>query len=393
MPQTTLIEKWPPPDEARAQAIAALADGAQRNLQITQAYHEFTVALARLLGETNVSWCAFATWASKTAGFFIRGDNAEAMARQYLEKSVHVRSRLAGLQRVLSWFDHAPNLEETLVAQAINSVPQELSRQIAAGNLKVFAELAPLYARMLALFPGTPTYDQAVLDRFLASLTPGPVEEGGQDLLVQAFTHYYEAMFMANAKERAEAILCANLLIGFHEQTRLQDHILGGMEAPLENEFRTAFLQRANAIIRRTAPRGLSRLIALLWRRRLKSVSRQIADDWRQISTRWVMTIALPLETLRLGADIPPLATGQMFPEELETLQLAALTAVLTTVDRTPDSAQGSAAGDWGRLADRMNYIADLFRSRQQEASLYTPPFSEAQVAIIHAGGMPDGPL
>lgn len=390
----TLPLKWPPPPtEEAAHAIAALLDAAQRNLQITQTYHELTVALTHLLGSENVTWCAFGTWASRTAGQFIRGDEADRMVRLYVQQADFIERKLSSLQRVLAWFEPSPALKETFVAQAIDSVPAEISRQIGAGNVKVFAELGPLFARFLADFAQSPVFDQARLDAFLARLQPGPVAEGGQDLLMRAFTHYYQAMFTPNVQAKAEHILCANLLVGFHEQQRLQPQIVAGMEAPLENEFESNFVRQANEVIRQKAPRGISRLIQLLWRRRLKSVSRHIADDWREISTRWIMTIALPTETLRLGEDVPPLPDGRPFPTDLTTLQLAALTAVLATFDRTPDSPLSSAARDWGNLADRMNYIADLFRSRQQVASLYQQPFTDAQVEAIHRGDMPDGPL
>lgn len=243
------------------------------------------------------------------------------------------------------------------------------------------------------MFGPSAAYDQAELDAFLAYLRPGRTDEDGQELLIQAFTHYYHAIHTADARTRAEHILCANLLVGFHEQQRLQPQIIAGMQAPLENEFETHFMQQVNEMIRQKAPRGIARAIQLLWRRRLKHLSRRIADDWREISTRWIMTIELPTERLYLGQDVPLLANGQQFPPHLTMLQLAELTAVLTPLDRTPNSRVGSAAHDWGSLDDRMNYIADLFRSRQQEQTLYQQPFSDAQVQIIRNGGIPDGRL
>jgi len=46
------------------------------------------------------------------------------------------------------------------------------------------------------------------------------------------------------------------------------------------------------------------------------------------------------------------------------------------------------------RLEERMNYVADFFRSHQRERShVTTPPFPAEQVAAIHAGRVPAGPL
>ena len=62
-------------------------------------------------------------------------------------------------------------------------------------------------------------------------------------------------------------------------------------------------------------------------------------------------------------------------------------------LDYTPGTTQGSAACDWTDLGDRMNYLVDFFRSRQQERELLEPPFTPRQAAAIRAGEVPDGPL
>jgi hypothetical protein len=50
-------------------------------------------------------------------------------------------------------------------------------------------------------------------------------------------------------------------------------------------------------------------------------------------------------------------------------------------------------ADDWSALAQRMRYILALFRSRQQEGSMLSQPFSNAQIDAIWAGKVPEGPL
>src|ERR1700735_1101719 len=82
-------QKWPPITEAEASAIAALTDPAYRNLKITQAYHDLKIALAHQFGPKNVTWCAYATWASKTAGSFIRAEEVPGLVREYLTKADH----------------------------------------------------------------------------------------------------------------------------------------------------------------------------------------------------------------------------------------------------------------------------------------------------------------
>ena len=62
------------PTIAEVERIAALVDPVQRNLQITQCYHELAVVLAERTGG-GANWCSYATWASKQAGQTIRKED------------------------------------------------------------------------------------------------------------------------------------------------------------------------------------------------------------------------------------------------------------------------------------------------------------------------------
>jgi hypothetical protein len=84
------------------------------------------------------------------------------------------------------------------------------------------------------------------------------------------------------------------------------------------------------------------------------------------------------------------------FPETLMTIEVLELRSLLDGPegwDRTPDTPAGSAARDWTKLSDRMNFIVDLFRSRQADPNLFTPPYSSAQREAILSGRVPAGPL
>ena len=48
---------------------------------------------------------------------------------------------------------------------------------------------------------------------------------------------------------------------------------------------------------------------------------------------------------------------------------------------------------NWADLGDRMRYILELFRSRQQDQRLFEPPFNAIQTASIAASVEPDGEL
>src|SRR4029078_10702467 len=87
-------------------------------------------------------------------------------------------------------------------------------------------------ARFFHTFSDAEHRTPAELRSFVSSLEDGPPENDGQDLLKLAFTSYLAATAAPTGKERAELILYGNLLIGLHEQTRLQPNIAGGIDAP-----------------------------------------------------------------------------------------------------------------------------------------------------------------
>jgi hypothetical protein len=69
------------------------------------------------------------------------------------------------------------------------------------------------------------------------------------------------------------------------------------------------------------------------------------------------------------------------------------LAAFLDAVDATPDTLVGSGSQDWAELGDRMHFIADLFRTRHEDSTLFEPPFTSDQLRAIADGRTPDGGL
>jgi hypothetical protein len=104
--------------------------------------------------------------------------------------------------------------------------------------------------------------------------------------------------------------------------------------------------------------------------------------------TEKLTTLALTEETLRLGQDLRGPA-----PEHLRALTDRDLVTLLAAVDPSFDSTQGSGATDWASLRQRMHFVADLFRTRQEVASLLGPPFSPEQTIAIKANRRPAGSL
>jgi hypothetical protein len=100
------------------------------------------------------------------------------------------------------------------------------------------------------------------------------------------------------------------------------------------------------------------------------------------------MTLDLPGGRLRLGADV----IGTCPPHLLRP-QDAELCALLATIDPTPSSTAGSAARDWAELGQRMRFIGELFRCRQEDAALLQAPFDPEQLGAIRDGRLPGGRL
>ncbi len=362
------------PQPSDVERISAMTDPVARNRQITQAYHELAVATARLL-PGGANWCAVATWASRQAGQTIRREDLRRAFERLLRDSGVIETAAGEL---------AAGAEgpESL-AGAVEAVRDALSPAaafartadaVARGNRKVFAEIGLAFARYLALYDDGPP-DAAALAAFDATLRPGDPPDG-QELLRRAFAHTTAAMSAAG-KERAELLLLANLEIGFHEQTRLQPDIRAAMDAPV---YEPADLRRRLLDEILPDPGARLRLVALRLAGEaapLLAACDRLADEaqrlGRQAITAALMTLELPGgRVLRLRRDL----TGD-YPTALRTLSNPELRVLLAGVDTTPDSPRGTGGRDWSDLPGRMHFIADLFRTYHEDATLFDPPFRD----------------
>jgi hypothetical protein len=385
----TLESKWPAPTPEQTDAIAAETDPATRNLKITQTYHELTVALTRLFGTKNVSWCAYATYASKTAGAFIRGDEVPSVIRKYIAKAEHLDEGVSALNSALRLIDERAHIGHSFIVDTIERVMRDVTANVGQGNLIVFAELAPAYARLLQVFPDKPKGDQAEKFRLLSPFKPGAVEKGGQDLLIEAFSHYYSALFETDPRKKAELMFFGNALVGYHEQIRLQGPIEGSLDAPLTDTLSSVLHEALRGLV----PEHKHGFLESLLEKALAPLGKRIEREWQEVCTRLMMTLALPQLVLNLGKDVPAIADGRDFAEDLHTIESSSLVLLLDKLDRVANSSKQSAANDWADLADRMAYVVDFFRSRQQDDSLYEQPFTDEQVAILKQGKLPPGSL
>ena len=377
--------------------IANLGDPVLRNLQITQCYHDLSAAFVERSG-LRANWCTFAAWASKQAGQTIRKEDLSRALESDLRSDALVSKTAQELQALIRRVGVRLEVEEILTALWKAYDPQQVfelsSAAVARGNLKVFAEIAREFARFETDCLPDASFDEQRIAAFVESLRPGDPPEG-QEYLRRAFRHYYLALFEVDEKPRTELLLLANLEIGFHEQVRLQPEINEALDAPVISP--QSFAQN---LLGALLPNGGRLAQAAWWLLRLlgrltdfdRAAALYVTGAQRQaqaLVTGSMMSIELgPGIRLRLGDDL-----RAAFPPVLLTIANPDLRFLLGQIDPTPDSPSGSGALQWGDFAERIHFIADMFRCYEVSAGLFEPPFSPEQTAAIQQGRLPDGRL
>ena len=332
--------------------IAAIGGPVLRNLEITYAYSLLAADVAARSGQ-GANWCTFATWASRQAGATIRGEDALDLLTDRLGGgSLTHPLRTFGrwlLRRGL--FDSSSRLGRLLGRLHTPFDAVELaSDAVARGNRKVFEEIGFEFARWLE------ADDPAA---FIASLRDGDPPDG-QKYLKAAFTHY------SAPSPGPQRLFFANLLIGLHEQTRLQPEICEALDAPYIT---------SEELGRRLCPLVVG------------PIQGKLAELSRELITHALMTLSMPGRILLLGSDLL-----DPYPEVLRALSDAELAALVASFEPA-GGVDRSGAIDWSDLHQRMHYIVHLFRVFHEQRDLYDAPFTPAVVEQFLAGVIPDGDL
>lgn len=356
-------------DEASIHTTVTNENLVVRNLQVTLGYYRLAQGMKRLIGSRNVSWVGFATYASKTAGQAIRHELMPKRMKSAMIRAAGYDDTFFFLREALMDSNPDPSEENTgRIAEALKRV----SLIVSEGNVIVYAELAQPFLALIREFSDAWDRDDPHFEHFLAeNLRTGAVDDGGQDLLLEAFTAYYRARFETNRKSKAECVFHGNMLVGLHEQTRLQPFIEDALLTPLSMLGSDRAGESAGAKTER-------------------SRSIQLVMKW---GTRMLMSLTLPNRELRLGQDVIAPTGVVSFPQDLMSLDDHRVKELVLDFDTGLNTLSGSAADNWASLDDRMSFIVDLFRSHQQYKRLFEPPFLDEQIPAIEAGYMPAGPL
>lgn len=406
------------------EAIAAERDPVLRNLRITQGYHDLSQEMAKLVSPQDATWATFGTWASKTAGGFIRQEELPGELRRALDRGQEAGGK--GLQAMDAHNRHALYL----LLKELDKLTGIVAMWIAQGNLVVFHEIGGAFARFLDTFADGGIDDEQRLQRLLDTFRPGDprpdlvtesdgqlksIEQGGQGLLIKMLQCYARAAREDDQKRKAQLVLLGNTYGGIHEQTRLQPYIAKSLDQPLG-----------------TLARGIVDLlfaswaVGTRWRHRLSELVRTAARPltswclraWEEGATLFLMKMKLPDGELYLGRDVPTLPGYPPFPPDLKRIRLPELRRILRQYQVAGAGTRlsivawlqhrcarltgrrfcvlvirRSAASDWVVLSQRMRYILELFRSRQQDGALMDQPFSRQQRVALARGRVPPGPL
>ncbi len=386
---TSLATRWnlsPAIPRARASVddIAAMTDPVLRNLWITQRYHELALQLREAGAGEDATWCAFAVWASKTAGATIRGEVLPVRARRLLVENEATQAALRALSHGAAGHVWRFLLSRDPLGRAAEQVTGDVSKALAEGNRLVFAELAPLFTALVkargSVDATTPQSLSTALAPALASLQNSGIDTSD---LGAAFDAYAHALCAPSG--RAALILQANMLAVAHEQQRLQPAIEQALGAAV-----TDTLQRVleDDLVRHVPAAGVREVLDHL----TGDVCATLDEAWDVALTDAIMQLVTASETLDLHDNVPPL-NGTLFPPALSDLRGTPAEDVVAKWDKTGGTGVRSGADNWERLEERMNFIVNLFRSRQQVAALFDPPFSDAQLAVLARGELPPGPL
>jgi hypothetical protein len=329
------------------------SDPVLSNLRITLVHQQLSLAVRQLIGHSGgANFHTWAVWGSKTAGRTIRREDLPVPMRMVMPAAALGGAGAAAMMRLGRGPGRARGHAIAVAGGAclgaeaghgVGRLADRAAQSIFGGNATVLDDIGRQSARFLSAVGG----DEAFA-AFEAQLRPGPPEAGGQDLLRGAYRHYRAAARAADPDRRDELMLYANLLAILHEHRRLEPYIDSSLPKPL-----------------------------------------------RRLVTARLLGFSVGHESMRVSENVVP-DHGIAFPATLATIEDRDLAALLDGpggLDRTPDSLAGSAAADWTNLSDRMNFICDLFRTRQLDPELFDPPYTEAQRAAIEAGQVPDGPL
>ena len=296
------------PTVGDTERIAGIIEPVIRNLNITQCYYEMSKAMGVLTG-IYPGWCTFAVWASKQAGQSIRKEDLIRTFEYYFRHSPEVESII---ENAIELVDKNPEIK-TIIDSILNVLGIEeifdlSGNAVAAGNKKVFEEIGKEFARFLSVFRSDADFTIENINAFCDALKQGEPPDG-QHFLREAFTVYYEARQLNDPETKAQMLHYANLLIGYHEQIRLQPEIVEAMDVPLKSldDFRYNIFKQFLPGFWLHIRYFISKFFGIKFPldKMLDGIVDLLKHQVREVITRFMMSLYIPgCPIFRLGEDL-----------------------------------------------------------------------------------------
>ena len=389
------LRALPSPETSRDVGEIAEADPPTASREILGGYRALSDALGWWLhGDhppENATFATFAAWSAQSLRADVSPPNDEVLPRRPARRLYDAATKLVLPDRAV------------------------VARNIAVGQAAIYEEIFPaLHALLEATITavhgaGTEQPDWHVVWRdlerklvahsqALAETRPvtARLEAIDATALQEGLAPYFEILRTARSatqtdsgrKDRAELILLGNLRLVAYEQRRLQPLLERNLEhLPQAVRFRLATRWLAR-------PTLVSQVLTRAYLQVAPHV--EVLDEAFQIAaTRYVYSMTLGAEELPFGADLPlpppahPLlrdrqpdedreryADGEFFPYDLQVISMPELWAEFDKHDRSAGRGLRTAVDNWLRYPERLSFIANVFRSRQQMTTLYGRPSS-----------------
>jgi len=409
-------------NRARVEKIASMRDDVvMRNLYITQCYHDLSQQMCEIIGCKDASWATFGCWASKTAGTFIRGQELprvlQLTVKRHPELAAHAEATGHEAEELLAGLSDIVLHPLRTAAAAFGRISVHTALYIGEGNRVVFLELAGSLVDFIEAF-GDRDFGEERLAELLAKYRDGATQpdlvtvdhatesiksepRGGQSWLKDMLRTLRRAGLTQDDDEKARLMLLASAYGGQHEQKRLQEYIEKSLGTAIDDVLIPAL--RSDAPPARET-QGLLNQMILVVGRVVAKAARRVAAEW---SSRNMMTMPLPDETIRLGHDIRAEKDGPLYPAALADLDVDrelsgiwntyyrdwansgnAFKRMAAPVQRMAEPLErrvvvGTAASNWGVYEQRMRLILAYFRTRQQCDALHNAPFTVQELAAL----------
>lgn len=230
----------------------------------------------------------------------------------------------------------------------LTPILHQSAEALAEGNRVVFDEVGGSFSRFGVFFANLSAPDPSRLEAYMRTFIPA------QRNLSRGMRYYYEAMW--DSSRSAQLHTYGNLLVGLHEQTRLQPYIF--------RAFQSNFT--------------------------ITVLGHHFTFDLAPLATRVIMNLVMPNETMLCMKDVTARPwDGRDFPQSLTSLSVPGLRETYLEYVPHSDSLVGTAANNWDSLAQRMRWVWPMFRSRQDSELTNCPLYSKAVVRELWATRVP----